>query len=57
MIMFSLFNSHERDADDWATLFQAADPRFGKPKVWIPEGSNLGIIEAVWEAKVGLEQN
>ncbi|KAK6613295.1 hypothetical protein ACHAPC_006483 [Botrytis cinerea] len=57
MIMFSLFNSRERDADDWATLFQAADPRFGKPKVCIPEGSTLGIIEAVWEAKVGLEQN
>ncbi|TGO58900.1 hypothetical protein BCON_0050g00320 [Botryotinia convoluta] len=44
MIMVSLFNSRERDADDWATLFQAADPRFGKPKSWIPEGSNLGII-------------
>ncbi|TGO30616.1 hypothetical protein BPAE_0004g00740 [Botrytis paeoniae] len=49
MIMLSLFNSRERDVDGWATLFQAADPRFGKPKAWIPEGSNLGIIEAVWE--------
>ncbi|TGO39875.1 hypothetical protein BHYA_0046g00290 [Botrytis hyacinthi] len=49
MIMLSLFNSRERDADDWVTLFQAADPRFGKPKAWIPERSNLGIIEAVWE--------
>ncbi|KAF7911084.1 uncharacterized protein EAF01_002592 [Botrytis porri] len=49
MIILPLFNSRERDVDDWANLFQAADPRFGKPKAWIPEGSNLVIIEATWE--------
>jgi len=48
MIMFSLFNSRERDVDDWIALFKAADSRFGKVKAWIPEGGKLGIIESVW---------
>jgi hypothetical protein len=49
MIMFSLFNSHEREADDWSALFKAADARFGDVKVWVPEGSKLGIVESVWQ--------
>ncbi|PQE13898.1 O-methyltransferase protein [Rutstroemia sp. NJR-2017a BBW] len=52
MIMFSLFNSRERDADDWDHLFRSADARFGQVKAWVPEGSRLGIVEAVWEGDI-----
>jgi hypothetical protein len=53
MIMFSLFNSRERDADDWDHLFRSADTRYGQVKAWVPEGSRLGIVEAVWQGDVG----
>lgn len=46
MIMLSLFNSREREKEDWQDLFQQADTRFTNVKVWIPEGATLAIIEA-----------
>ena len=48
MIMMSLFNSRDREAEDWHMLFQQADTRFGEPKIWVPEGATLAIIEVVW---------
>ena len=49
MIMLSLSNSREREADDWNSLFEAADARFGKVRAWIPEGGKLDIVEAIWQ--------
>ena len=48
MIMLSLFNSRDREQKEWVALFQQADPRFTDVKAWVPEGSSLAIIEAVW---------
>jgi hypothetical protein len=48
MIMLSHFNPRERDIDDWTSLFQATDARFGKVNAWVREGGRLGIIESVW---------
>ena len=48
--MKAKFNSKERDADDWAALFKAADPRFKVRRVSCSPGSILSIIEAVWQA-------
>ena len=49
MIMFSLFNSREREEADWHMLFHEADKRFKDIKIWMPDGATLAIIEAVWE--------
>ena len=46
MIMLSLFNSREREKEDWQSIFQQADTRFTNVQVWIPEGATLAIIEA-----------
>ena len=48
MIMLSLFNSRDREEKDWAMLFAQADKRYTNLKAWVPEGSSLAIIEAVW---------
>ena len=48
MIMLSLFNERDYEAYEWRQIFQKADPRFGKIKIWQPKGSLLAIIEAVW---------
>lgn len=49
MTMLTLFNSRERDEEDWHVIFKEADKRFGKIKVWVPEGAILGAVEAIWE--------
>ncbi|CAF9907146.1 MAG: hypothetical protein ALECFALPRED_003076 [Alectoria fallacina] len=49
MIMLSLFNSREREKEDWQSIFQQADARFTNVKVWVPEGATLAIIEATLE--------
>lgn len=49
MIMLSLNNSRLRDEEEWQSLFQEADPRFGSVKCWTPQGSALAIIEVEWE--------
>ena len=48
MEMLSLFNSHERDADAWASLFKQADERFIVVGVTVPSGAESGIVEARW---------
>lgn len=49
MLMLSICNGRERDHDDWAWLFKEADIRFKFVKAYKPQGSALGLIEAVWE--------
>ncbi|TEY87529.1 hypothetical protein BOTCAL_0001g00550 [Botryotinia calthae] len=49
MIMLSMHNSREREAEEWQDLFLEADPRFGVLKIWVPTGASLAIIEAVWQ--------
>ena len=49
MLMLSLFNSRERDGDDWAQLFREADRRFSISRAYVPQGSVMGIIEVVWQ--------
>lgn len=46
MIMLSLFNSREREKEDWQSIFQRADTRFENVQVWVPEGVTLAIVEA-----------
>ncbi|KAF7945255.1 hypothetical protein EAE96_010033 [Botrytis aclada] len=49
MIMLSMHNSREREAEEWQDIFREADPRFGVLKIWTPAGASLAIIEAVWQ--------
>ena len=49
--MLSILNARERDADEWRWLFEEADPRFTFLGVKRPKGSDLAIIEAVWNEK------
>lgn len=45
----SLFNSREREADEWKDLFRAADERFGNFTVnRIGENGSSGVISAEW---------
>jgi hypothetical protein len=48
VIMLSLFNSKERDEDDWIGLFKKADLRFSNVKIWRPEGDTMSLIEILW---------
>lgn len=48
MTMMSLFNSREREKKAWEELFAEADSRYQNVRVWKPEGSQLGLIEATW---------
>ena len=48
--MLSILNARERDADEWRLLFAEADPRFGFQGVKRSNGSDLSIMEAVWNA-------
>lgn len=48
MTMLTLFNSKERDADDWKLVFEKADVRFKKIKIWVPKKATMAIIEATW---------
>ena len=49
MLMLTLCNARERDRDDWEMLFRESDSRFRFIGAYVPEGSSLGIIEAIWE--------
>ena len=46
--MLSILNARERDADEWRWLFKEADPRFVFLGVKRSKGSNLAIMEAIW---------
>jgi hypothetical protein len=47
--MTKLFNSHERELEDWTQLFQQADSRFGFQGGKQPAGSNLWVFVAEWK--------
>ncbi|KAF2464342.1 putative O-methyltransferase [Lindgomyces ingoldianus] len=48
-IMLSLFNSREREVDDWQNLFNQADGRFGGFRATrVKENPSTGIIVAEW---------
>jgi hypothetical protein len=47
--MLAMSNTGEREADDWKRLFASVDSRFRWKGTVKPEGSNLALIEAVWE--------
>jgi hypothetical protein len=49
-IMLSLFNSRERDEDDWRKVFAAADKGFiGFNASRIKENPSTGIMVAEWQ--------
>jgi hypothetical protein len=43
------FNSKERDAEQWESLFRAASPRFRLRGIDCPVGSILAVIEFAWQ--------
>ena len=47
--MLEMYNSKERDADDWAGLLRQADGRFRLVDVKRPSRSKLSFIEIMWE--------
>ncbi|KAK5170320.1 uncharacterized protein LTR77_004907 [Saxophila tyrrhenica] len=47
--MMALSASQERELEDWKALFAAVDSRYRWKGVAQPEGSNLALIEAVWD--------
>ena len=51
LTMLSILNARERDADDWESLFKEADPRFKFHGVKRSTGSNLAIMEAIWDSQ------
>lgn len=48
LIMLSLFNERDYEAEDWRKIFREADSRFTDIKISVPQGSQLAIVEAVW---------
>lgn len=48
MHMLALFNTCERDADEWERIFKRVDPRFQLVNVTTPPGPSLSIIEFLW---------
>jgi hypothetical protein len=49
LTMTELQNSHERELDDWAKVFERADPRFEFLGGKLPAGANLWILVARWK--------
>lgn len=48
--MLSLFNSRERDEDDWRDLFSAADKGFtGFRATRVKENPSTGLMIAEWQ--------
>ncbi len=48
--MLVLFNSNERTARAFETLFQQADSRYHVVNVKKPKGNTMAIIEVVWKS-------
>jgi hypothetical protein len=46
--MKALFNAGERDENDWRDLLRRIDERFRVNQIIRPEGSQLQIIEVIW---------
>lgn len=51
LMMLAQFNSRERTAKGWESLFLSADPRFRLRQIKQPPGSLMSVIEAGWEAE------
>ncbi|KAM7182880.1 S-adenosyl-L-methionine-dependent methyltransferase [Rhypophila sp. PSN 637] len=51
LCMAELFNSHERELDDWANLFELADSRFEFKGAHQPDGSEMSLIVAEWKGE------
>lgn len=49
LTMLEIGNAKERSLDEWKTLIQDADARYMFCNMHHPQGSNLAIVEAVWE--------
>ncbi|USP77674.1 hypothetical protein yc1106_04948 [Curvularia clavata] len=49
LTMVEIGNAKERSLDEWKALLEEADGRFKFHDFYHPSGSNLGIVEAVWE--------
>jgi hypothetical protein len=47
--MMALQNGKEREKQDWISLIHTADVRFKVQDIKQLPGSNLGIIELMWE--------
>lgn len=48
-IMMSLFNSREREAEEWEDLFKQVDERFGNVIVnRIGKNGSTGVISTEW---------
>lgn len=56
MAMKELQNAKERDAGEWARLFEKGDHRFFMREIREPAGSDLAIIVAEWTAKDKVEE-
>ena len=54
--MLSIMNARERDADEWRGLIAGADLRFEFQGVKRPHGSNLAIIEAIWNGRISVPE-
>jgi hypothetical protein len=48
LVMKACFNANRRDINDWKALLKKADERFVLQEVKRPEGSQLQIIDIVW---------
>lgn len=48
LAMKEIQNAAERDAQDWAQLFDFADPRFVLQDIKTPPGSTLSLVCATW---------
>lgn len=49
LMMKSLANAKERDAEEWKAIFDATDPRFKFQPIVKPPGLQIAIIEAIWD--------
>jgi hypothetical protein len=48
-IMMSLFNSREREVDDWKKIFEAASLNYGKfCATRVKENPSTGVIQVEW---------
>ncbi len=48
MIMLSVFNSYEREAEDWSRVIKAADERFELVKLTPAPESLIAVLEIAW---------
>jgi len=49
MIMLSVFNSYEREAEDWSRVIKEADERFDLIKLTPAPESLIAVLEVTWK--------